>query len=81
MAPATPAGAASLLGSGGDLLGLGQAAQDDVALELRQVVDEQQAVQVVDLVLDALGEQAVGLEFTASARPRRGSAPAPAPAG
>jgi hypothetical protein len=31
------------------------------ALELGQVVDEQHAVQVVDLVLEAGGEQAVGL--------------------
>src|SRR5487761_5863 len=53
--------------SGGDrrleTLGLAELAQDDVALQRRDVVDEQHAVEMVDLVLDASGEQALGLEL------------------
>ena len=39
------------------LCGLGELLQNPVALQLRQVVDEQHAVQMVDLVLDAGCEQ------------------------
>src|SRR3990172_4763648 len=39
------------------------AAPDDLALQARQVVDEQRALQVVDLVLDRDGEEALALEL------------------
>ena len=42
---------------------LGQPAHDHVALQRRQVIDEQHAVEMVDLVLQAGGEQAVGLDL------------------
>ena len=47
---------------------------DAVALQLREVVDEQLAVEVIDLVLEADREQAVGLESRTAGR--RGRAPA-----
>src|ERR1700679_3620208 len=46
---------------------LGELAHDHVALERGQVIDEQDAVQVVDLVLQAGGQQAVGLYFALDA--------------
>src|SRR5690348_5483696 len=53
--------------SGGDwrleTLGLAEFAQDDAALQRRDMVDEQHAVEMVDLVLDAGGEQALGFEL------------------
>ena len=45
----------------GPLRRLGEFLHDAVALELGDMVDEQHAVEMVDLVLDAGGEQAVGL--------------------
>ena len=49
---------------------LGQPAQDHVALQRRDVIDEQHAVEVVDLVLQAGGEQPLALDLP-SARPSR----------
>src|SRR5487761_38500 len=53
--------------SGGDrrleTLGLAELAQDDVALQRRDVVDEQHAIEMIDLVLDAGSEEALGFEF------------------
>src|SRR5579872_4324361 len=53
--------------SGGDrrfeTLGLAELAQDDVALQRRDVVDEQHAIQMIDFVLDAGGDQTFGLEL------------------
>src|SRR5579863_866034 len=46
-----------------ETLGLSELAQDDAALQRRNVVDEQHAVEVIDLVLDAGGEQALGIEL------------------
>ena len=42
---------------------LGELAQHHVALQRREVIDEQHAVQMVDLVLQAGGEQPVGLDL------------------
>ena len=42
--------------------GLDQLAHDHVPLECGQVIDEQDAVEMVDLVLDAASEEAIGLE-------------------
>ena len=47
---------------------LGQPAHDDVSLQRRQMIDEQHAFQVVDLVLEAGVEQAVGFYLLACAR-------------
>ena len=44
-------------------LRLQELAQDHVALQRRQVVDEEHAVQVIHLVLDAHGKQALGIQF------------------
>src|SRR5579859_7032901 len=44
-------------------LGLGELAQDDAALEGRNVVDEQRALEVIHLVLDHGREQARGMEL------------------
>ena len=41
--------------------GLGKLLQHAVALQLRQIIHEQHAVEMIDLVLDAGGEQAVGV--------------------
>src|SRR5215469_7723461 len=53
--------------SGGDrrleTLGLAELAQDDAALQRRDVIDEQHAVEMIDFVLDAGGEQVFGLEL------------------
>src|SRR5215469_11531372 len=53
--------------SGGDgrleTLGLAELAQDDAALQRRNVIDEQHAIEMVDFVLDAGGEQALGFEL------------------
>ncbi len=43
--------------------GLQELAQDDVALQRRQVIDEQHAVKMVDLMLHAGGEQTLGGQF------------------
>src|SRR5262245_10745642 len=48
--------------SGTGAAGLDQLAHDHVALERGQVVDEQDAVEMVELMLDAAGEQAFGFE-------------------
>ena len=61
------------------LLRLAELPQDDVALDRRDVVDEQDPVEVVDLVLNALGQQPVGVDLAdlvflvqvADADPRR----------
>src|SRR5665213_3453684 len=42
---------------------LGELAQDDAALQRGDMVDEQHALEMVDLVLDAGREQARGLPF------------------
>src|SRR5258708_39532249 len=42
---------------------LGELLNDALALELRNVVDEQHAVDVIDFVLNAGGEQAFGVFF------------------
>src|SRR4051812_41074834 len=42
---------------------LGEFLDDAIALELGDVIDEQHAVEVVDLVLDAGGEQAPGFDL------------------
>src|SRR5262245_8245922 len=47
----------------GPLRRLGEFLDDAVALELGQVIDEQHAVEVVDLVLQAGGEQPVRLDL------------------
>src|SRR3954452_22168231 len=49
--------------SGAGAAGLGDLAQDHAALERRGAVDEQHAVQVVDLVLEAAGQQPVGRDL------------------
>src|SRR5260221_10173593 len=43
------------------LRGLGEFLQHAIALQLRQMIHEQHAVEMVDLVLDAGGEQALGV--------------------
>src|SRR5580692_5358639 len=53
----------SLHGGEGGFLRLHQLAQDDVALESRQMVDEQDAVQMIHLMLDAGGERSFGREL------------------
>src|SRR6476659_285165 len=53
-----------MAGSGRVALGrLGELLDHPVALQLRQVVDEQHAVELVDLVLDAGREQSAGLDL------------------
>src|SRR5512144_2465902 len=52
-----------LAGDGLEALRLGQLAQDDAALQRRQVIDEQHPIKMIDLVLDALGEETVRLEL------------------
>ena len=47
----------------GALGGLGEFLDDPIALELGNVVDEQYAVEVVDLVLQAGGEQTLGFDL------------------
>src|SRR3954471_9429126 len=47
--------------------GLDQLAQDHVALQGGEMIDEQDAVEMVDLVLDAAGEQALRLELALQA--------------
>src|SRR5579863_6627704 len=42
---------------------LAQLAQDDVALQRRDVIDEERAFEMIDLVLDAGREQAFGMQF------------------
>src|SRR5688500_5267095 len=54
-----PICACSHRGVGRGLFCFQQLAQDDVALERGEVVDEQHAVEMVDLVLQAGGEQAL----------------------
>src|SRR5690349_10062867 len=49
--------------SGAGAAGLGELAQDHVALERRDAVDEQHAVQVVDLVLEAAGQETLGRDL------------------
>src|SRR5437868_983837 len=46
-----------------ELLRLGKLLDDPVALELREIIDEQHAVQMVDLVLNAGGENAGAVHF------------------
>src|SRR5437764_9569856 len=48
---------------GAAALGLLQLAQDDAALQRRDVIDEQDAVQMIDLVLQASRQQALRLDF------------------
>src|SRR3546814_19656340 len=48
---------------GAGLLRLQALAQDHVALQRRQVVDEENAVEVVHLMLDAGGQQALGVHL------------------
>src|SRR5262249_1610011 len=48
---------------GGGFAGFGQLAQDDAALEGSQVVDKQHAVEMVDLVLQAGGQQSRSLDL------------------
>src|SRR5690606_1997103 len=50
-------GADPLFHRGFELTRLGELLDDAVALELRDMVDEEDAVQVIDLVLDAGGKQ------------------------
>src|SRR5256885_14864353 len=45
------------------LLGLGEFLDNPVALEARDVVDEENAIQVVDLMLQAGGEKARGVNL------------------
>src|ERR1700675_3209618 len=47
---------------GFEALRLDKFAQDDVALQRRNMVDEQHTLEVIHLVLDDGGEQALGLE-------------------
>src|ERR1700759_4110463 len=49
-------------GAGLEFLGLGQLLDRHGALEPRQMVDEQDAVQVIHLMLQAGGQQAIGLQ-------------------
>src|SRR5262245_66540181 len=42
---------------------LGEFLEHAVALELGQVIDEQNAVQVIDFVLQAGGEEAIGVDL------------------
>ena len=51
------------LSFGAQARGLGEFLHHAVALQPREVIDEQHAVEMVDLVLEADGEQAVGLQF------------------
>src|SRR5260221_9715836 len=66
-APVLSAGASGRLGFG-ETLRLGELAQDDVALQRRDVVDEQHALQVIHLVLDDGGQQTLrrhlGISFS-----------------
>ena len=52
-----------------------QAPHDHDPLQGRQMVDEQDPVEVVDLMLQAGGEQALGLDLPGRALPGRGSGP------
>ena len=56
-------------------------AQDDVALQRRDVVDEERAFEVIHLVLDAGGQQPFGLQLADLVLRRPGSAPASRPDG
>src|SRR5689334_16080965 len=47
-----------------ELRGLGELLDDAVALELGDVIDEQHAVQMIDLMLNAGRKQAVGFDLT-----------------
>src|SRR3981081_4811240 len=60
-APCRPGAPLSVLF--GPLRGLGEFLDDALALEPGDRVDEQDAVEVVDLVLDAGREQALGLDL------------------
>src|SRR5690606_36138599 len=65
---ASPAMASAFCGDLGSFahlrpLLLAQLAQNDVPPERGQMIDEQDAVEMIDLVLDAGGEQALGLEL------------------
>src|SRR4051812_23536844 len=57
----SPAIAAESANYSAALGGLRKFLDHAVALQLRQIVDEQHAIEVVDLVLDAGGEQPVGV--------------------
>src|SRR3954454_22427044 len=57
----SPAIAAESANYSAALGGLRKFLDHAVALQLRQIVDEQHAVEVVDLVLDAGGEQPLGV--------------------
>ena len=54
---------------------LGKLAQDQGPLERGQVIDEEDAVQMVDLVLQAARQQAVGLDLLRRTRSARATSP------
>src|ERR1700751_1814571 len=59
--PPTKVSSCELLGC--PLRRLGEFLEHAVALELGQVIDEQNAVQVIDFVLQAGGEEPIGLDL------------------